>query len=503
MPKTIINKESVDHQMPLAGPESQINSTRTGVIHKVTPSKRSSVSSDVSGSGFLPSNDQRIKTTSQLSNARQIYATPKREILRYESADSGIADSPPSVASVVWSGDESLEDSDSVDSKNGRISENGSESGTKDNDEDCWTVQDDVRYWARLGQTGPNRYQSSAIAKQVEYYLSDDYLVKDKYLLRQIRCKKDGYVSIKLITSFKKVKKLTRDWQVVRSAIARNSSDIVVSPEGLRIRRRTKLSDNLRKPRLLTSVLVIRLPDDYNSVEKVTSLFRNFGEISFVRLLRANKEVPADLRNYATQVHDIGTTLCGVIDFECSEDALNAVRIVKHFQKQNECPEDKKSPEDEENTIPMLQKYKDALEGLPSLGDMRLALLGPRVRRTLYRQDRSQDLPEEQVQDTGSEASDDAFTSNEVKLPDMKRRSSADDGLKVENRLLPSHDLTKEVCSSSLPKNFGASCSWLHQRRTAALSHPQQAATRLFHVIRSPRGPDNTAGFNLKRTVPK
>nr|CAB3263390.1 la-related protein 6 [Phallusia mammillata] len=296
------------HQMPLAGPESQINSTRTGVIHKVTPSKRSSVSSDVSGSGFLPSNDQRIKTTSQLSNARQIYATPKREILRYESADSGIADSPPSVASVVWSGDESLEDSDSVDSKNGRISENGSESGTKDNDEDCWTVQDDVRYWARLGQTGPNRYQSSAIAKQVEYYLSDDYLVKDKYLLRQIRCKKDGYVSIKLITSFKKVKKLTRDWQVVRSAIARNSSDIVVSPEGLRIRRRTKLSDNLRKPRLLTSVLVIRLPDDYNSVEKVTSLFRNFGEISFVRLLRANKEVPADLRNYATQVHDIGTT---------------------------------------------------------------------------------------------------------------------------------------------------------------------------------------------------
>lgn len=86
--------------------------------------------------------------------------------------------------------------------------------------------------------------------------MSDDYLLKDKYLLRQIRCKKDGYVSIKLITSFKKVKKLTKDWAVVRSAIVRRSKKILVSSEGLRIRRKTQLSETLLKPRLLTSVLV-------------------------------------------------------------------------------------------------------------------------------------------------------------------------------------------------------------------------------------------------------
>jgi len=122
--------------------------------------------------------------------------------------------------------------------------------------EEYWTLNDDNVYWCKQRQSPPSRFVCSAIANQVDYYLSDDYLVKDKYLLRQIRCKKDGYVSIKLITSFKKVKKLTRDWQVVRSAITRNSKCIVVSKEGLRIRRRTKLSESLRKPRLLTSVLV-------------------------------------------------------------------------------------------------------------------------------------------------------------------------------------------------------------------------------------------------------
>jgi len=38
----------------------------------------------------------------------------------------------------------------------------------------------------------------------------------------------------------------------------------------------------------------------------MTSLFSGFGEIEYVRLLRSDKPIPADLRNYATQVPDIG-----------------------------------------------------------------------------------------------------------------------------------------------------------------------------------------------------
>ena len=53
---------------------------------------------------------------------------------------------------------------------------------------------------------------------------------------------------------------------------------------------------------------VIRLPEEYNAVNRVTSLFSGFGEIEYVRLLRADKNIPADLRNYATQVPDLGVT---------------------------------------------------------------------------------------------------------------------------------------------------------------------------------------------------
>ena len=89
------------------------------------------------------------------------------------------------------------------------------------------------------------------------------------------------------------------------------------------------LSNRIRKPRLLTSVVAIRVPPSFDSVDQITSLFRSYGEIGLVRLLRPGKEVPSDLRNYATQVPDIGDSLCAVVDFEGSDAALKAVRELK------------------------------------------------------------------------------------------------------------------------------------------------------------------------------
>merc|ERR1712241_211256 len=200
----------------------------------------------------------------------------------------------------------------------------------------------------------PSEELAHKIIDQVEFYLSDEYLAKDKYLLRQIRCKSEGYISIKLMTSFKKVKKLTRDWRVVRHAL-KLAPQLEVSPEGYRVKRRDILPETLRKPRLLTSVVAIRVPPEFDSVDQITTMFREYGDIGLVRLLRPGKEVPSDLRNYATQVPDIGDSLCAVVDFEGSDAALKAVRELK-------------------------EQFSDT--------GMRLALLGPRMRRTLYRQDR-------------------------------------------------------------------------------------------------------------------
>jgi hypothetical protein len=233
-------------------------------------------------------------------------------------------------------------------SKSPRERRNSGESGGSSNDSGLISYSDEGDYDA------PTQEESEAIIDQVEYYLSDDYLAKDKYLLRQIRCKSEGYISIKLMTSFKKVKKLTRDWRVVRHAL-KLAPQLEVSPEGYRVKRRDILPETLRKPRLLTSVVAIRVPAEFDSVDQITTMFREYGDIGLVRLLRPGKEVPSDLRNYATQVPDIGDSLCAVVDFESSEAALKAVRELK--------------------------------EGFCETG-MRFAFLGPRMRRTLYRQDR-------------------------------------------------------------------------------------------------------------------
>jgi hypothetical protein len=47
-----------------------------------------------------------------------------------------------------------------------------------------------------------------------------------------------------------------------------------------------------------------------------------------------NFQIPSDLRNYATQVPDIGDSLCAVVDFDGSDAALKAVRELK--EKYNE-----------------------------------------------------------------------------------------------------------------------------------------------------------------------
>ena len=79
------------------------------------------------------------------------------------------------------------------------------------------------------------------IIKQVEFYFSDANILKDSFLLKHVRRNKMGYVSIKLITSFKKVKTLTKDYRVVAFSL-RQSVELEVNDEGTKVRRNKPLS---------------------------------------------------------------------------------------------------------------------------------------------------------------------------------------------------------------------------------------------------------------------
>ena len=59
---------------------------------------------------------------------------------------------------------------------------------------------------------------------QVEYYFSNEYLTRDAYFLRQIRRKREGYLSMKLITNFKKVRKLVKDPRITSYCLRQSTT---------------------------------------------------------------------------------------------------------------------------------------------------------------------------------------------------------------------------------------------------------------------------------------
>ena len=55
-------------------------------------------------------------------------------------------------------------------------------------------------------------------------------------------------------------------------------------------------------------------------------LFRQYGSLSTVRLIRAGKEIPLDLRNHIAKHPEIGSLTCAVVEFDKTEECQNAYK---------------------------------------------------------------------------------------------------------------------------------------------------------------------------------
>lgn len=140
----------------------------------------------------------------------------------------------------------------------------------------------------------PSDDLADKICDQVEFYFSDENIVKDAFLLKHVKRNKEGYVSLKLISSFKRVKHLSRDWRVVGAALAR-SKKLEVNPQGTKLRRVNPLPpfDQTAPSR---TILAARLPVEKLTVESVAEIFKPCGEIALIRVLRPGHPAPSEVR---------------------------------------------------------------------------------------------------------------------------------------------------------------------------------------------------------------
>jgi len=57
----------------------------------------------------------------------------------------------------------------------------------------------------------PREELAAEITDAVEFYFSNESILKDAFLLKHVRRNKEGFVSLKLVSSFKRVRQLTRE----------------------------------------------------------------------------------------------------------------------------------------------------------------------------------------------------------------------------------------------------------------------------------------------------
>jgi la-related protein 6 len=175
--------------------------------------------------------------------------------------------------------------------------------------------------------TIPDEEVSKKIIAQVEFYFSDVNILKDAFLLKHVRRNKQGYVSIKLITSFKKVKSLSRDYRVVAHCL-RESPNLQVNEEGTKVRRVEPLPD-FDETTPSRTIVAVNLPIENTTIENIAELFTECGEIALIRILRPGKTIPGDIKKYCNKHPEIGTSTCGVVEFENHESALKACEMGK------------------------------------------------------------------------------------------------------------------------------------------------------------------------------
>ena len=202
------------------------------------------------------------------------------------------------------------------------------------------TLADDP-YWQEPSQSLVNE-----MVELLDKYFSDENLMKDKFLLKHVRRNKAGYVSVKLLTSFKKLKYLSKtDWRVTAYAISK-SRTLELNHSGTKVRRLQALPE-INMPTTSIKMLLIKLPDSLEGVfnpdannnnnheeftnygiENISPKLSGFGRLNSCKIVRPGEGLPAELRNHVGKHLELGTRYCAVVEFEKTEDCQVAHRVL-------------------------------------------------------------------------------------------------------------------------------------------------------------------------------
>jgi len=277
------------------------------------------------------------------------------------------------------------------------------------------------------------------IREQLEFYFSEDNLPRDVFLLKQIEKDKtkEGYVSLKVIAGFPKMKRLTHDLGAIREA-AEISDLVVLSPDGLSVKRKIPLvlpEDTTEK----RTLYVTRLPKDCDR-ESLMLVFSEYGTV--VRL-----DLPMDKK---TGEHK-GMAF---VEFQAEEELRKALEdfttsnkykmVVKPFKSRNS-----KDPSNSEKTADSASEKSDEEKESPDSNNNKRSS-GGKIRSSKEQLGEQTKRNSQEVKDANGEKRRSGDGSNNVKQNNKELKKNS----KEESEKRKSGDSKSSSSSSSSPSSF-------------------------------------------------
>lgn len=161
------------------------------------------------------------------------------------------------------------------------------------------------------------------IIEQIEFYFSDENIIKDAFLLKHVKRNKEGYVSLKLISSFKRVKHLTRDWRVVANALAK-STKLQINELGTKIKRIEPLPI-CTKTETSKVILVFDKPINNFSITNIAEVYQKYGDILLIHILKPHKPKPAETQFFFDKNPLLRGKPCALVEFETSDSVAKVI----------------------------------------------------------------------------------------------------------------------------------------------------------------------------------
>lgn len=214
------------------------------------------------------------------------------------------------------------------------------------------------------------------IIKQVEYYFSDANLARDKFLTAETK-KNNGWVSLEVLLTFKRLLALSEDANVIVDALVKSSNDLLqISKDRLQVRRNParplpEQNEKTRQETIARTAYVKGFPLD-TQMSDLIKFFDKFSNITNV-IMRRYQDKPTKEYGFKGSVFVSFTTreecaaFIGLEKVEWSDDkALERKWESEYYEakKAERSNDKKKGKKEEENKINLPKGAVIFLEGL-------------------------------------------------------------------------------------------------------------------------------------------